>query len=138
MRFNKQYLVLLLFLFIFSFVFSQENLNLEKVIIGKWKAVYSTKKLDSIDKKGFTDYEFFDSGICRCFSRDRKCNSQNVEYLDCNWKIQNGTLYFYEVAWCNGTSKLPDYKNLKWVNDSLFYSVGKEGPRKIYTYFRKQ
>jgi|JI10StandDraft_1071094.scaffolds.fasta_scaffold530213_2 hypothetical protein len=135
---NKKYLELILFLFSFSIVFSQEKLSPEKSFIGKWKVVYSSKKIDSVDKKGFTSYEFFDTGICRAFSSDRKCNSKLVEYLDYNWKISKNTLSFEEAAWCNGFSKLPDYNNIKWVNDSLFYSAGKEGMRKIYTYFRKQ
>lgn len=138
MRFIKKHLVFSLFLFSCSIMFSQEKIDAEKAIIGKWKVIYSSKKIGSIDKTGFTSFEFYNTGICRHFVIGMKCNSQDIAYLDYEYKIEKSNLKFLQVAWCNGFSKLPDYSNIKWVNDSLFYSVGKEGARKIYTYFRKQ
>ncbi len=132
------WLIVFLIIINFSFIYSQEKFNPTKAIVGKWQVLYSTKKLSNIDKKGFISYEFFDNGICRCFFTDRKCKNESIDYLDCNWIIKRNSLSFSEMIWCNGIiSKLPDYNKIKWVNDSLFYSVGREGGQKIYVYFIK-
>ena len=119
--------------------FSQET-NGGNSIIGKWAICITDKPSKKFAcENSMVFFEFLDGGNCNYYTLGIMCNSNKLDFISYNWKLNKDKLTFEESKWCTGSSsKLPDY-TITWIDNNLFYSIGKEGKRgpKVYTYFKR-
>ena len=111
----------------------------DSTINGKWYVCYSMK-LDSSENcnsNKYVTYDFHSDGTYSD-SREYIINGKKHKYHG-TWGF-NGTILTIDAADENGMSIPVQNFEIIWLNDSLFYTVGTEGPGgpTVYTYFKKK
>ncbi len=115
-------------------------------IVGKWIECYG----DKLDSNKICDstpspmtYEFREDGTCSFFDEGEGyiIMGKKYKYSDGTWSYNGKTLIINGTVDQNGM-KFPDQKfNVKWLNPTLFYDIGKESGEDsplFYIYFKKR
>jgi hypothetical protein len=110
----------------------------DSIIAGKWDVCYNMKlnSSENCNSSKYVTYDFHSDGSYSD-SREYIINGKKHKYHG-SW-VFNGIILTIDAADENGISIPAQKFEVFWLNDTLFYSEGTEGPGgpTVYTYFKK-
>jgi hypothetical protein len=109
-----------------------------KAIEGKWDACTSMT-LDSSQNCSSATYATYDFHADGTYDDSRAYSIKGKKYnYHGTWSL-NGNLFIIDATDENGISIPAQKHEIFWINESLFYTTGTEGPNGplVYTYYRK-